>query len=66
MITFGFFVKVFFSGLIGAYIISNLASECLSGDSSIIKDIGYYILSFLLLIACGCVCISIFGMIWMF
>jgi hypothetical protein len=66
MFTFGFFVKVFFSGLIGAYITSNLATECLSGDSSVIKDIGYYILSFLLLVACGCVAISIFGIIWTF
>lgn len=63
MFTFGFFVRVFFSGLICAFILSNVVQECQFGDT-LLEKIIYWTSGILLLVACGCMLISIFGLIW--
>jgi len=55
MFTFGFFVRLFVSGLLSVWILSLLTD---------IYD--FLILTILFYIACVCTVISIFGMIWTF
>lgn len=65
MFTFGFFVRVFFSGLLSAWIFS-FCSENFFFEETLAEKIAYWISTILFYIACGCIVISVFGMVWRF
>jgi len=63
MFTFGFFARLFFSGLFSAWLFS-FCSENFFFRETLAEKIAYWILTILFYIACGCIVISVFGMIW--
>lgn len=65
MFTFEFFVRFFFSGLISAWILSFCADNFFF-EVTLAEKIAYWLSMVLFFIACGCVVISVFGMIWTF
>ena len=62
-ITAGFFAKCFFSGLLITCLLGSCIEE-FQFEETLIGKITYWILNILCLVTCGCVVISIFGMIW--
>ena len=65
MFTFGFFVKLFVSGLLSVWI----SSECMYAfffEESLWERIAYWLSKILFFVACVCTVSGIFGMIWTF
>lgn len=65
MFTFSFFVRLFFSGLLGAWGLSYIVDLFELGDT-LIEKISYWISYILFFIAMGCIVIGVFGVIWTF
>jgi len=65
MFTFGFFVRLFISGLLSAWLFS-FCSENFCLEETLTEKIVYWISTILFYIACVCTVIGILGMIWTF
>lgn len=63
MFTFGFFARVFFSGVLSAWVFS-FCSDYFFFEDTLLGKIAYILSTIIFFIACGCAVGSVFGMIW--